>query len=84
MGQPSDQREHRTSDLYFGAYLMTAGCTLKRTERVTNRVFFIFDYSPMLEDLKLQYFNGEAKVKAQAYAAQIKNLKSLTHQIIAS
>jgi hypothetical protein len=78
------QREHRTSDLYFGAYLMTAGCTLKRTERVMNRVFFIFYYSPLLEELKIQYFNGEAKVKAQSYAAQIKNLKSLTHQIIAS
>jgi hypothetical protein len=84
MDQQRDQREHRTSDLYFGAYLMTAGCTLKKTERAMNRVFFIFDYSPLLEELKIQYFNGEAKVKAQAYAAQIKNLKSLTHQILAS
>jgi hypothetical protein len=77
-------REYRTSDLYFAAYLITAGCTLKRTDRVGNRVFFIYDYSPLLDDLKLQYFNGEAKVKAQHYASQIKNLKSLTHQIISS
>jgi hypothetical protein len=76
--------EYKTSDLYFAAYLQTAGCTLKRTEKTGNRVFFIFEYQPLLDDLKLQYFNGEAKVKAQPYAASIKNLKSLTHQVMSA
>ena len=74
-----NQTEYRTSDLYFSAYLVVAGCPLKRTDRDGNRIFFIFDEVPLLEDLKLQYFNGHAQVKAQPYASQIKNLKSLTH-----
>lgn len=70
--------EYRTSDLYFAAYLAVAGCPLKRTDREGRRVFFIFNELPLLEDLKIQYFNGHAQVKAQPYASQIKNLKSLT------
>ncbi len=76
--------DYKTSDLYFSAYLITAGCTLKTTEKANKRVYFVFEYQPLIDDLKLQYFNGIAKVPAQPYAAQIKNLKSLTHQLMNS
>ena len=76
--------DYRTSDLYFTAYLVTAGCILTKTEKQGNRVFFIFEHIALIDELKLQYFNGEAKVKAQHFASQIKNLKSLTHQVMNS
>jgi len=76
--------EYRTSDLYFAAYLITAKCVLKRTDKVDRRVFFIFDKAPFLEELNREYFNGQAKVSAQPYAAQIKNLKALTHNLLNS
>lgn len=77
-------KEFKTPDLYFSAYLITAGCILKRTERLDRKVFFVFEDQNFLADLKMQYFNGEAKVKAQPYAANIKNLKSLTHSVLNS
>lgn len=77
-------KEYKTSDLYFSAYLITAGCILQKTTKENNRVSFIFEHIVLIDELKLQYFNGEAKVKAQHYASQIKNLKSLTHQVMSS
>lgn len=74
-------QEFRTSDLYFAAYLQTAGVEMKRTERGEgNKVFFVFDASiSNVEELKTAWFNNTGKVAANPYAFAIKNLKSLCH-----
>lgn len=70
---------YRTSDLYYSAYLKVAGVPHIGTEREGGRVFFIFENSDALRDLKDQYFNRTAKVPALTYADEIKAMKVLTH-----
>ncbi len=70
----------RTPDLYFAAYLQTAGVVMKTTERENGRVYFVFDTSiANIEELKVAWFNNSGKVVAQAYANNIKSLKSICH-----
>ena len=74
--------EVRSSDLYFSAYLMTAGVPMKRTERGhdNGKVYFIFDTSiSNIEELKTAWFNNSGKVAANPYAYNIKSLKALCH-----
>lgn len=74
-------KDFRTPDLYFAAYLQTAGVELKKTEREgNNRVYFIFDASiANIEELKVGWFSNTAKVPAQPYANNVKSLKSICH-----
>lgn len=72
--------EFRTPDLYFAAYLQTAGVEMKRTDREEGRVFFVFDTSiANIEELKTAWFNNTGKVAAQPYAHNVKSLKSVCH-----
>lgn len=74
--------EFRTSDLYFAAYLQTAGVEMKKTERDkdTSKIYFVFDTSiANIEELKQGWFNNTAKVPANPYAYNIKTLKSVCH-----
>jgi hypothetical protein len=76
----SNPGEFRTPDLYFAAYLQTAGVEMIRTDRENNRVFFIFDTSiANVDELKTAWFNNTGKVAAQPYAHSIKSLKSVCH-----
>jgi len=74
--------EFRTSDLYFAAYLQTAGVEMTKTEREPNngKIFFVFDTSICnIEELKQGWFNNTAKVPANPYAFNVKTLKSVCH-----
>jgi hypothetical protein len=74
--------DFKTSDLYFAAYLQTAGVEMTRTERSadTGKVFFVFDTSiANIEELKAAWFNNSGKVAANPYAYAIKSLKSVCH-----
>ena len=74
--------EFRSSDLYFAAYLQTAGVELKRTDRQpdSGKVFFVFDGEVSnIEELKAAWFNNSGKVAANLYAYNLKTLKSLCH-----
>lgn len=72
--------EFRTPDLYFAAYLQTAGVEMKRTDREGGRVFFVFDTTlSNVDELKTAWFNNSGKVSAQPYAHSIKSLKSVCH-----
>ena len=77
--QQLDNGSYRTSDLYYAAYLKVAGCMLKGTEVEGRRVFFIFEKTEMIPDLKQQYFNRTSKVPALTYADEIRSMKALTH-----
>jgi len=70
---------YETSDLYYAAYLKTAGVLLQETVRRGGRVFFVFENQPTIKDLKTQYFNRQSKVAALTYADEIKAMKALTH-----
>jgi len=72
-------KRYRTSDLYYAAYLRVAGVVLAETVREGSRVFFVFEHSPNIRDLKTEYFNRKAKVPALTYADEIRSMKALTH-----
>ena len=73
--------EHSTPDIYYAAFLMTAGEKMLRTDREGNRVYFVFENSPHLQDLKMAFFNRSehSKVPALDYADNVKSVKTLTH-----
>jgi len=74
--------EFKTPDLYFAAYLQTAGVEMKSTERDGGRVYFIFDSTIAdIPELKTAWFNNTGKVCAQPYAHSIKSLKSVCHMV---
>lgn len=75
-----NSNEFRTPDLYFAAYLMTAGVEMKRTDRESSRVYFVFDTSVSnVDELKAAWFNNTGRVVAQLYSHNIKSLKSVCH-----
>jgi hypothetical protein len=71
--------QFRTADLYLAAYLKCAGVVLADTVREGSRVYFYFEGTPSIPDLKHQYFNRQSKVAALSYADEIRSMKSLTH-----
>lgn len=77
-----EPQTYLTKDLYFGAFLMTAGIRLRETTRKGNSVYFVFEDPKRIDDLRVQYFNRTIKVPALEYANNIKNMKSLTHEVL--
>ena len=76
----SKNGEFKTPDLYFAAYLQTAGVEMKRSDRENGRVYFVFDATiSNIDELKTGWFSNQAKVAAQPYAHAIKSLKSICH-----
>jgi hypothetical protein len=72
--------EFRTPDLYYAAYLQTAGVEMIRTDKEGARVYFIFDTSlGNMEELKQAWINNTGKVAAQPYAYAVRSLKSICH-----
>ena len=71
----SRSSEHRTADINYAAYLKVAGISFLGTERVGHRVVYRFEVSSALEELKLAYFNREARVVALDYVAEIKAMR---------
>lgn len=70
---------YQTSDLYYAAYLKVAEVPFLGTKREGNRMFFLFEPSDAMNDLKVSYFSRISKVSALTYADEIKSMKSLTH-----
>ena len=70
---------YRTSDLYYAAFLRVAGVVLNGVERENRRVYFVFEWSDVIHELKKGYFNETAKVPARSYADEIRAMKTLTH-----
>ena len=71
--------KYKTSDLYFSAYLKTAGVRFVCTEKEGNKVFFIFEKTDMIRDLKREYFNRTARIPALSFVDEIRSMKSLTY-----
>lgn len=74
-----DDGKYKTADLYFAAFLKTAGVPFLETERDGDRTNFVFEKQENIRDLKNGFFTRTAKVSAMSYADEIKALKALTH-----
>lgn len=73
--------DFRTNDLYFAAYLQTAGAKMQKTEKDgSGKVYFVFDTSVLnLDELKAAWCNSTGRVPALPFSNAIKNLKSICH-----
>lgn len=65
--------------MYYAAYLKVAEVPFMGTTREGSRVFFLFENTDALRELKDQYFTRTSKVSALTYADEIKAMKALTH-----
>lgn len=70
---------YRTSDLYYAAFLRVAGVRFIEAIREQGRVFFSFENSESIRDLKREYFNRSAKISALDYADEIRSMKAMIH-----
>ena len=79
----TDQKNFRTSDLYFAAYLQVSGAPFDGTIRETSkRVSFVFKTDLVnIDELREAWFNKTGRVPAIDYANAIKNLKSVCHMV---
>jgi len=74
----SDQEEYETYDIYLAAYLMQAGCDMRRKRRQGNRVFFVFtNNGGSIKDLRDAFYSNQATVKAYDFSQKIKAMKEL-------
>jgi len=75
--------DYSTCDLYLAAFFLSAGCEMTKSvrDKKLKRVYFLFDSTDTLKDLKLNYFSRKAKIDALTFADNVKSLKSLCHNI---
>ena len=73
---------YRTSDLYYAAYLKTAGVPFVGVDHTDHRVVFLFGPESGISDLKSGYFTGSSRVSALAFVQEIRHLKSLVHRAL--
>ena len=59
-------RKFTTSDLYYAAFLKTAGFNLADIKRENGKKFFVFeDDSGLINKVQTEYVNGVSKVSAK-------------------
>ena len=74
------QVNFKTSDLYYAAFLKTAGFDLADILKEKNRKVFVFKADKnMLMKVQKEFVNGEAKVIAKDLIDNLRNLKILTN-----
>ncbi|MDB4330381.1 DUF5659 domain-containing protein [bacterium] len=70
----------KTSDLYYAAFLKTAGFNLlelKESDKGRQKYFVFEDQSGLIRKTQTDYINGEAKVSAKDLIDNIRALKTL-------
>ena len=68
-----------TSDLYYAAFLKTAGFSLSELKKIeTGRMVFIFeDNGGLIHRAQTDYVNGVSKVTAKDFIDNIRALKAM-------
>ena len=79
MDSSLQDKEYETCDLYFAAFLQSAGCNMLKTRKDRARFFFVFQDLGGIAQLKNEYFGRRSKVDALSYADCVQSLKSLLH-----
>jgi len=77
-----NQRTFKISDLYYAAFLKTAGFNLVDIEKSenSNQKFFVFDdTNGLIKKTQTEYVNGVSKVAAKDLIDNIRALKTLTN-----
>lgn len=72
----------KTSDLYYGAYLLASGGRMDVVETAldgSKKVFFQFS-SPQIQKLTQEYLSGEATVNLRQLKSSLKHLKDIIFQ----
>jgi len=75
----------RTCDLYLTSALLTLGAEIQSSirDKKSGRIYFEL-YSDILDltKLRIDYFGGSLMVSALKFTDQVKNLKSLCHNLL--
>lgn len=75
----SVQKDFRTCDLYFAAFLKASGIAFLQSSKVGKKTYFVFESPDNMRELRDGYFGGVAKVSALTHANEIRNLKRLCY-----
>ena len=70
-------KETRLKDLYLCAYLLNEGQSLVRMEKEGQRCWFVFEQSPLSDELINSFWQDTASTKARSYVNKIQNLKDM-------
>ena len=70
-----------TTDFYLACYLRCDGFRLVGMRREGRRSVFRFEDRVDREGVMLAFFNNEGNVRPLAYAAAVKDLKALIHNM---
>jgi hypothetical protein len=70
----------KTSDLYFAAFLQSAGCKIVKTDKEGSKNIFHFQ-NDQNRDLQSAYFNEgeESKIPALKFANAVRSLKTMVY-----
>lgn len=83
MQTQSKETSHvKTSDLYYGAYILSSGGRLDAVESHldgSRKVAFCFS-SPRAQELTREYLSGEATVNLRQLKSSLKHLKDIIYQ----
>ncbi|MCX6793721.1 MAG: DUF5659 domain-containing protein [Candidatus Gottesmanbacteria bacterium] len=71
-----DENQFKTSDLALATTISLSFPVIARDRATSPRVFFVFHRTPELDVLVERFWRGEITVEPQAFANQIKNLKT--------
>lgn len=74
--------EYKTRDIYLSSALKACNIPLIRVESHEWRGYFVFKYSPKIEDIIARYHNGNLKLDARTLFGIWKGLKSLAFSAI--
>ena len=72
----------KTSDLYYGAYILSSGGRLDAVEAHldgSKKIAFQFS-SPRAQELSREYLSGEATVNLRHLKSSLKHLKDIIYQ----
>ncbi len=79
-GQPNmTQKLYQHKDLYLCAFLLLQNCELIKHERIGNCTLFTFIDSDNLRKHVSEYYSSNGNANAMAFAATIRNIKSMIH-----
>jgi len=81
MAESTKLNKIETSDLYFAAYLQSAGCKIIDMKHEGSKYVFIFEDEKNRENLKSNYFNEsiDSAIPALKYANSIRSLKTMCY-----
>lgn len=75
----SIQKDYRTADLYLAAFLKASKLAFLDIQKVSGRVYFIFEFREDIKSLKNSYFARTALVSPLDFADELRALKTLCH-----